>query len=168
MCAHGGQAMPTVSSVGSVLAPYPDTQIQLQSPLANCYDRAVTTVNANVGLATQGQSVSEILGSGNGSTPNQSFTLKQNPLTYVQAPTATGRQSTLEIKVNGMTWNEASSLYDQSPSRLAFSTLNQANGTTEVLFGDGVEGALLPTEQTMLWPTTASDWERRAMSAQTA
>ena len=136
-----------VSSVSSVLAPYPHTQIQLQSALANCYDRAATTVNANVGLATNGQSVSEILGSGNGSTPNQSFTLKQNPLTYVQAPTATGRQSTLEIKVNGITWNDAFNLYDQSPSKPVFSILNQANGTTEVLFGDGVEGALLPTGQ---------------------
>ena len=58
--------------------------------LLNCYDRTATTVNANVGLATQGMSVSEILGSGSASTPNQKFSLKQTPLTFVQAPTPTG------------------------------------------------------------------------------
>ena len=63
--------------------------------LLNCYDRTATTVNANVGLATQGMSVTEILGNGSASTPNQKFSLKQTPLTFVQAPTPTGRQSTL-------------------------------------------------------------------------
>ncbi len=54
-------------------------------------------MNANVALATHGQSVSEVMGNGSASMPNQSFVLKQSPLTYVQAPTPTGRQSTLEV-----------------------------------------------------------------------
>src|SRR6185312_11493167 len=37
-----------VSSVRFVTAPYPHTQILLKSSLLNCYDRNVTTVNANV------------------------------------------------------------------------------------------------------------------------
>ena len=136
-----------VSSVSSVPGPYPHTQIQLQSTLANCYDRSATTVNANVGLATHGQSVSEVMGSGSASTPNQSFTLKQAPLTFVQAPTPTGRQSTLQVQANGVTWAEAASLYGEGPSQSVFATLNQPDGTADVLFGDGVEGALLPTGQ---------------------
>jgi hypothetical protein len=136
-----------VASIANVTMPYPHTQIQLQSPLANCYNRNATTVNANIGLATQGQSVTEIMGSGNGSTPDQSFTLKQSPLTYVQAPTPTGRQSTLQVQVNGVSWTEVPSLYDQPPSQQVFSTLNQSDGTTDVLFGDGVEGSVLPTGQ---------------------
>jgi Baseplate J-like protein len=139
-----------VSSLSSVTEPYPHTQIQLQSALANCYDRTATTVNANVGLATNGQSVTEIMGSGNGSMPDQSFTLKQSPLTYVQAPTPTGRLSTLQVQVNGVAWTEVPSLYDQSPTQQVFSTLNQSDGTTDVLFGDGEEGALLPTGQNNL------------------
>ena len=125
----------------------PHTRIQLKSNLLNCYDRSVTTVNANVGLATNGRSVSEVLGNGSASTPNQSFTLKQSPLTFVQAPTPTGRQSTLQVTANGVTWEEEPTLYQQGPSQQVFATLNQADGTTDVLFGDGVEGATLPTGQ---------------------
>ncbi len=136
-----------VSSVVESTEPYPHTQIQLQSPLTNCYDRTVTTVNVNVALATNGQSVTEIMGSGDASTPNQSFTLKQSPLTYVQAPTPTGRQSTLQAKVNGVTWSEVPSLYGEGSSDQVFATLNQSDGTADVFFGDGVEGAVLPTGQ---------------------
>ena len=41
-------------------------------PLLNCYDRTATTVNANVGPATAGSSVTEVMGSGSAPTPNQS------------------------------------------------------------------------------------------------
>ncbi len=139
-----------VSSLSTVTESYPHTQIQLQSALTNCYDRTHTKVNANVGLATNGQSVTEIMGSGNGSVANQNFTLRQPPLTYAQAPTPTGRQSTLQVRVNGAAWTEVSSLYNKLPSQQVFSTLNQSDGTTDVLFGDGVEGALLPTGQNNL------------------
>jgi hypothetical protein len=136
-----------VSSVVSIDGSYPHTQIQLKSALSYCYDRNATSVNVNAGLATHGQSVSEIMGSGNASTPNQTFTLKQSPLTYVQAPTPTGRQSTLQVQANGVAWTEAPSLYGEDPSDQVFATLNQSDGTADVLFGDGVEGALLPTGQ---------------------
>ena len=136
-----------VSQAPGVVTPYPHTQIQLMSPLSNCYDRYATTVNANVALVTNGSSVSEIMGNGSAATPNQNFTLRQSPLTYVSAPTPTGRQSSLQVQVNGVTWTEVPSLYGQGPSDAVFATLNQANGTTDVLFGDGVEGATLPTGQ---------------------
>lgn len=136
-----------VSSVSIVTSPYPHTRIHLASELLNCYDRTATTVNANVGLATQGMSVSEILGSGSAQTPNQKFSLKQTPLTFVQAPTPSGRQSTLQVTVNSVTWNEMQSLYQQQPSAQVFATLNQQGGHTDILFGDGVEGATLPTGQ---------------------
>ena len=96
-------------------------------------------------MATAGQSVSEILGSGSASTPNQRFTLKQSPLTFVQAATPTGSASTLEVVINGATWTQVPSLYGESPSAAVYATLNQRGGSTEVLTGDGVEGALLPT-----------------------
>lgn len=129
----------------STAAPVPHTRILLQSKLLNCYDRTATTVNANVGLATHGQSVSEVMGSGSAGTPNQNFTLKQSPLTFIQAITPTGRQSTLQVRANAMAWTEVPGLYDQGPSQQVFATLNQPDGTTDVLFGDGVEGAMLPT-----------------------
>lgn len=139
-----------VSALATVPTPYPHTQIQLQSNLVNCYDRTNTNVNANVALATHGQSVSEIMGSGSAATPNQTFTLKQRPLTYVQAPTATGRQSTLQVQVNGASWKGVPTLYGEGSSQQVFTTLNQSDGTTDVFFGDGVEGATLPTGQNNL------------------
>ena len=104
-------------------------------------------MNANVGPATAGASVTELVGSGSASTPNQKFTLKQAPLTYVSAPTPTGRKSTLTLRANGVAWTEAPTLYGQPPDARVFRTLNRPGGVTEIEFGDGVEGALLPTGQ---------------------
>ncbi|HVU48568.1 MAG TPA: putative baseplate assembly protein [Terracidiphilus sp.] len=136
-----------VSQVGFSGTPYPHTQLFLANPLINCYNRDVTTVNANVGLATAGSTVSEIMGSGSAATPNQSFNLKQTPLTYVQAATPTGRQSTLTVTANGVAWTEVPTLYEQGPSQQVFSVQNQPGGGTTVEFGDGVEGAPPPTGQ---------------------
>ena len=139
-----------VSVVEGTPVPYAHTQIQLRAALANCYERASTTINANVALVTHGQSVTEILGSGNASMPNQDFTLRQSPLTYVQAPTPTGRKSTLQMQVNGAAWTEVDSLYATTSSQQVFDVLNQSDGTADVQFGDGSEGALLPTGQNNL------------------
>jgi hypothetical protein len=136
-----------VDSVSTTLTPYPHTQIVLKSNLTYCYDRSITTVNANVALATHGTSVTEVMGSGAAATPNQSFGLKQKPLTFVQAPTPTGRESTLLVRASGVEWTEVPSLYSQPPSSRVFGTRNQTDGNTTVQFGDGVEGATLPTGQ---------------------
>jgi predicted phage baseplate assembly protein len=47
-------------------------------------------------------------------------------------------------------WNEVTSLYQQGSSSQVFATLNQDDQTTDVLFGDGVEGSTLPTGQNNL------------------
>ena len=139
-----------VASVATVASPYPHTRIQLQSNLINCYDRTATTVNANVGMATAGQSVTEVMGNGNTSAVDQSFKLRQSPLTYVQAATSTGMQTTLQVRVNGVAWTEVPTLYQQAPTAQVFSTLNHSDGTTEVRFGGDGEGSLLPTGQNNL------------------
>jgi predicted phage baseplate assembly protein len=55
--------------------------------------------------------------------------------------------STLQVTANGVTWKEVPTLYQQNSSATVFDTMNQADATTDVLFGDGVEGATLPTGQ---------------------
>jgi hypothetical protein len=142
-----------VNSIADTDKPYPHTQLLLQNPLLNVYNRDTATVNANVGLASAGSSVSEIMGSGSAATPNQSFTLRQSPLTYVQATTPTGRQSTLQVTANQVKWSEVPTLYQQGPSKTVFATLNQSDATSDVLFGDGVEGATLPTGQNNIQAT---------------
>jgi hypothetical protein len=123
----------------------PHTLITLTTPLLNVYDRSSATINANVGAATAGSPVTELLGSGSAATPNQQFTLKQSPLTYVAAPTPTGSVSSLSVSANGADWTLVPTLYDQPASAQVFTTLNLPGGTTQVTFGDGVEGATLPT-----------------------
>jgi hypothetical protein len=125
----------------------PHTQFQLTNPTLNCYCRATATVNANVALATAGASVTEIMGNGAAATPNQSFTLRQSPLTYVQATTPTGRQSTLTVRASGVAWTEVATLYDQPATARVYRVQNQSDATSDVIVGDGVEGATLPTGQ---------------------
>ena len=134
-----------VKGVSVVASPFPHTRILLSTPLVNCYDRVTTRVNANVGAATAGASVAEILGSGSAATPNQSFALGQPPLTYVQAPTPSGRADTLQVKVDGIAWSEVASLYAQAPNDRVFTVLDAPGGKAVVRFGDNVEGATLPT-----------------------
>ena len=128
-------------------SPLVHTCLVLQNPLLNCYDRTATTVNANVGLATAGTAVTELLGNGSAATPNQSFTLKQTPLTYVQAATPTGSSSSLEVTANGAAWAAVQTLYDQPATAQVYCTVNLPGGSATVQFGDGVEGATLPTGQ---------------------
>jgi predicted phage baseplate assembly protein len=136
-----------VTSIQLISKPFAHTRLVLQNPLLHCYDRTATSVNANVGLATGGSPVTELLGSGSASTPNQNFTLKQSPLTYVQAVTPNGRKSSLQVMVNSAAWTEEQSLYNQSPAAQIFDTTDLPGGTAIVQFGDGVEGATLPTGQ---------------------
>jgi hypothetical protein len=153
MLVASGQSDPLISeyavvvSAGPVQSPYPHTRLVLKSNLSYCYERAATTVNANVVLATHGASVSEIMGSGAASMPNQSFALKQYPLTFVPAATPSGSKSTLQVRAGGVQWSEVSSLYGQPPTARVFATLNQSGGNTTIRSGDGTEGATLPTGQ---------------------
>jgi hypothetical protein len=144
------QEFALVSSVTLISPPKalaPRTRIVLKNPLMHCYERATTTLNANVGAATAGSPVTELLGSGSAATPNQAFTLKQSPLTYVSAATPAGTATSLSISANGATWAEVPSLYNQQPAAQAYDVTNLTGGSAAVQFGDGVEGATLPTGQ---------------------
>lgn len=123
------------------------TRLTFHEPLKAWYDRATTTLHGNVAVATHGESTREVLGSGNGSQPNQRFTLKRAPLTWVSASTPTGRRSTLEVRVDGVLWSEVDSFHDQGPGSRVYLTQHDEQGRTTVIFGDGVHGARLPTGQ---------------------
>ncbi|NEQ30829.1 MAG: hypothetical protein F6K04_07485, partial [Leptolyngbya sp. SIO4C5] len=122
------------------------TQITLQAELAHPYKRNTVTINANVAPATHGETVQEILGSGDASQPYQAFNLRQPPLTYVSSDAApSGALSTLEVRVNDIRWHEAPMLYGQKPSDRIYITRQTEDGKTEVKFGDGKTGARLLT-----------------------
>jgi hypothetical protein len=116
-------------------------------PLAHLFDRATVTIAANVADATHGETVSEVLGSGDGSQPNQNFKLKQTPLTYIRSTAPGGAESTLQIRVNDLLWHEVSALFEREPRERIFATELADDGTVTVRFGDGIRGARLPSGQ---------------------
>jgi hypothetical protein len=124
------------------------TQLAFEPPgLQFSYARASMTLNANTVAATNGATIAvpEVLGSGSASQTNQSFTLKRSPLTYVPAATSTGAQSTLQVRVNDLYWQQAPSLFGLGPTDRSFIARQDDDGTSTITFGDGQNGGLLPT-----------------------
>jgi predicted phage baseplate assembly protein len=119
--------------------------LHLVNQLQNSYVPSSVSINANLVLATHGETKTEILGSSNGSKNFQKFTLKQKPLTYVSAATASGAESTLEVRVNGLLWNEVPSLFNAQADDRVYVTSISSKGEVTVQFGDGVTGARPPS-----------------------
>ena len=119
------------------------TVLKFKYPLQNSYQRQSVVVNANVALATHGATVQEVLGNGDGSQVNQSFTLKRPPLTYVSAPTPSGSASSLQIRVNDLAWQESPSFYGLSASDQQYVVRLTDDGMPTITFGD--PASRLPT-----------------------
>ncbi|MFZ4506500.1 MAG: hypothetical protein ACOYON_02240 [Fimbriimonas sp.] len=110
------------------------------------YRRETVSLSANVVVATHGETLApEILGHGDGGRPNQTFELRKPPLTYVPAENSTGSATTLEIRVNGILWHEAPSLYALGPEDRGYVVRISDDGKPRVIFGDGTHGARIPT-----------------------
>lgn len=135
----------TLKSAGLVDAQH--SELIFAAPLAGAYDRFSVEILCNIARATHGESVSEILGSGDARLPYQWFTLKQPPLTYVSAASASGTESTLEVRVGDVLWHEVSALYGCGPKDRVFITRTGEDGRTTIQFGDGHGGARLPSGQ---------------------
>jgi predicted phage baseplate assembly protein len=123
------------------------TTIVLRAPLTYCYDRSTVTINANVAPATHGEAVGEIAGSGNAASANQSFQLKHAPLTYVSSTDPAGRAATLQVRVNDLLWHEVSSLYGRDRLDRVYTIRQDDDGKSTIQFGDGRQGARLPSGQ---------------------
>lgn len=119
----------------------------LREGLAHGYRRDGLVIHANVAPATHGESVQEVLGSGDASRPFQRFTLARPPTTHVSAPTASGVSNTLELRVNGLLWTERPSLHGAGPDQHVYATRIDNDARMHLLFGDGGQGARLPTGQ---------------------
>lgn len=120
--------------------PLSTTSPTLQAPLQLLF---------NLLSVSRGQTApGEILGSGDASFAGQEFVLKNSPLTYLLSGDSTSGsnyKSTLRIWVDGIEWQEVPSFYGQSADTRIFVTREDENQRTHVLFGDGVNGARLPS-----------------------
>lgn len=98
---------------------------------------------------SRGKTVSaEILGSGDGRVAGQDFTLRKSPVTYLQSTDSVSGDnysSTVRVWVNGIEWSEVRSFYDRPRTAQVFVTREDEQGRTHVVFGDGENGARLPT-----------------------
>lgn len=122
------------------------TTITLQTPLGNFYDRSTVTIYGNVLHATHGQTVAdEVLGASESMATNQSFPLKQRPLTFTTSATAGGADSSLSVQINDVDWHEVTALHKRDRGLRAYMVRQDAKGDTLVIFGDGDEGAGIPS-----------------------
>jgi predicted phage baseplate assembly protein len=101
----------------------------------------------NVVTTSRGETVlSEILGSGEASTSNQSFKLKKKPLTYTSSPSLgndSGVASTLKVYVSGVLWSEVPTFFGVAPDAQVYLIRQNDEGESTITFGDGVRGARL-------------------------
>jgi predicted phage baseplate assembly protein len=100
---------------------------------------------ANVARATHGESVAQVLGSGDGRTPFMTFPLRRPPLTYVRAATAQGARAALVVRVDGVQWTQVDSFLDSGPRDRVFLVRRTEDGGARIVLGDGVHGARAAT-----------------------
>jgi hypothetical protein len=141
----GTESVAPAAGGDGAAASVPVSAIVLLAPLANAFDPQTALLQANVAQALQGETVIQVLGSGDARRANQSFTLTNVPLTYEPAGNAAGLRSTLEVRVDGVLWRELTSFEHAGPEERCYVVHRDLSGRPLVHFGDGVHGARLPT-----------------------
>lgn len=121
------------------------TELTFENGRKHDYKRSTVSINANVAFATHGESLTEILGSGDAAQANQEFTLKKPPLTYTASPTPSGSASTLQLRVNNLLWDEKPSLYGLERNDQDYIIRMDDDAKATVTFGDGEHGTRLPS-----------------------
>ncbi|MEH0422073.1 putative baseplate assembly protein [Streptomyces sp. B21-083] len=121
------------------------TRLTLTADLTHRYRRESVSILGNVVEATHGEGRDEAIGSGDSDRVNQTFALWQSPLTWLADDNPLGATPVLEIRVDGLRWHEVDSLAGRGPRERVHITGTTSDGRTTVTFGDGVNGARLPT-----------------------
>jgi predicted phage baseplate assembly protein len=108
--------------------------------------RTPVSIFGNLVAVTRGESVAEVLGSGDATQSFQRFRLKKKPLTYLSVPgSTTGNQSTLTVWVDGVKWQEVTSLFLAGPEDRVYTVRQTVDGETEITFGGSGFGQPLPS-----------------------
>jgi predicted phage baseplate assembly protein len=150
--AGAGTEIATIASVEHGTGPggpgdHRHTTLTLTAALAHRHPRDTVRVLGNVVPAGHGETRDDPIGSGDATAAGQSFTLWQEPLTWLPAPGPLGARPALEIRVDGLLWQPVDSLAGRGPAERVYLIGATPDGRTTVTFGDGVHGARLPTGQ---------------------
>lgn len=113
--------------------------------LRHCYVRDTVQVYGNVVHATHGETKAEVLGSGDARSAHQAFTLRSAPVTRVSAPTPTGIETELEVRVDDVLWPRWPWFVGRGPAERGYVIRTDDEGVTMVVAPNGVEGRRLPT-----------------------
>ncbi len=137
---------PTIEPAGATPGQFCHLVLEIEADRDVEHDADSAVVLGNVAAASHGESVrDEVLGSGDASTSFMRLPLGKKPLTYLPAATPTGAASTLELRINGVRWQEVPGLFGQPDDASVYELHHTDDGTTIVQFGDGVIGAPPPT-----------------------
>ena len=116
-------------------------------PLPEPLDPIRTILKGNNVVATQGESVfDEPLFVGDGA-PGQKLTLSRKPVTHlIKRGPSTRRPSRaeLEVRVDGVLWDEVETFFESKPSDLHYVTAIDENDGLTVHFGTGRRGSVVP------------------------
>ena len=107
--------------------------------------RAPIRLLADLVPVSQGTTVTaEVLGDGNPAAASQAFTLRHAPLIYLPPAQPGGDPvSTLSVSVDGIAWHEVRTFSGQPPAAV-YVVSQLPDGSVQVQFGDGNNGARLP------------------------
>ncbi|MBR0680176.1 hypothetical protein GXW74_06735 [Roseomonas eburnea] len=120
--------------------------IDVAAPLAVPLDGAATVLLGNVVHASHGETLAEeILGDGDAATPLQRFALKRAPVTRRAAAGALRGVPDITVLVGDEAWTPVETLFGRGPAERIYVLEEAEDGTTIVQFGDGLNGARLPT-----------------------
>ncbi len=105
-------------------------------------DGASAVLLGNVAPASHGETVRrEVLGDGDAAQIFQRFPLKKKLLTRVPGAVPGGIESTLQVLVNGVLWDERPTLFGAGPRDQVYVSRMADDGTASIRFGDGNMGA---------------------------
>jgi len=130
---------------GSVAVSGARTEIALADVIRHCYSPEEVRVNANVAKATHGETVTQVLGSGDATRAHQRFALRHLPLTYLSDDSGSGVASTVQVLVNDVPWMERGTLFNAGQEDHAYVVRTDGESSARIQFGDGKRGSRIPT-----------------------
>lgn len=127
-------------------------ELVLTEKLSHAYRADTVIVRGNVVAATHGETVTQVLGSGDGRTSYRTFLLRKGPLTHLRSSTPSGGTPSLEVRVDGVRWHEVQGFAECGAQDRVYRLLRtegeqdgEGHQPTSIVFGDGLRGAIPPT-----------------------